>query len=109
MSKVPSILLDRPIAFNRAYVSLGVGVTGALMLSQAVFWQARASSGDGWFYKTVKEWTEETGLMRTEQENARARLEKLGILAIERLGIPARLFFSMDLDRLIEILANLPP
>lgn len=109
MSKVPSILLDRPIAFNRAYVSLGVGVTGALMLSQAVFWQARSSSGDGWFYKTVKEWTEETGLTRTEQENARARLEKLGILAIERRGIPARLFFSVDLDRLVEILANLTP
>lgn len=47
MSKVPLILLDLPIAFNRAYVSLGVGVTGALILSQAVFWQARSSSGDG--------------------------------------------------------------
>lgn len=31
-------LLDSPIAFHRAFISVGAGVTGALMLSQAIYW-----------------------------------------------------------------------
>ena len=29
---------DRPIAFNRDFVDLGIGITGALLLSQAIYW-----------------------------------------------------------------------
>jgi hypothetical protein len=34
-------LVDRPIAFQRSFVRLGVGITGALLLSQIVYWQNR--------------------------------------------------------------------
>lgn len=30
--------LDRPTAFHRAFVQLGIGITGALLLSQALYW-----------------------------------------------------------------------
>ena len=61
---------DRPIAFNRHYVSLGCGINGSLMLSQMVYWSKRTKDQNGYFYKTQDEWLEETGLTRYEQEGA---------------------------------------
>lgn len=62
-------LVDRPIAFQRSFVRLGVGITGALLLSQIVYWQNRMEGN--WFYKTQTDLEEETGLTRYEQEGAR--------------------------------------
>ncbi len=101
-----SRLMDRPIAFQRTYVRLGVGVTGALMLSQAVYWSTRAGSG-GWFYKDRDEWEEETGLTRREQETARKRLKQAGFLLEDRRGLPCRLYFKVDHDALDEALMAL--
>jgi DnaD/phage-associated family protein len=67
-------LLDRPIAFHRVFVTLTGGVTSALMLSQAWYWSQRTTDPSGWFYKSAKEWQEETGLSVQEQRTARKRL-----------------------------------
>ena len=87
-------LLDRPIAFHRCFVRLGIGITGAVMLSQAVYWSNRTGDSEGWFFKTIGEWEEETGLTRREQETARKNLK--GILDSELRGIPARLYFRIN-------------
>ena len=101
MAKTITSLLDRPIAFQRAFVDLGIGITGALLLSQAVYWANRTDDEDGWFYKTQDEWQSETGLTRTEQETARRRLIALGVMSEERRGIPARLFFRLNEEVLV--------
>lgn len=93
-------LLDRPIAFQRAFVRLGAGITGALMLSQAVYWSRRTDDDSDWFYKTQAEWEDETGLTRHEQETARSKLCKLGILEEMKRGIPCKLFFRVNLEKL---------
>lgn len=93
-------LLDRPIAFQRPFVALGVGITGALMLSQAVYWARRTSDENGWFYKSQEEWTEETGLSRYEQEGARKKLCSLGVLEEDRRGVPARLYYRVNMAEL---------
>ncbi|HFQ4959224.1 TPA: hypothetical protein ACGUPM_002677 [Vibrio vulnificus] len=92
--------LDRPVAFHRAFVKLGVGVTGALMLSQALYWQNRTNSS-GWFYKTQQEWEEETGLTRRELDTARKRLRDLGILLEKKQGVPCRVFYQISEPNLI--------
>lgn len=97
---------DRPIAFNRHYVTIGCGITGALMLSQAVYWSKRTKDKDGWFYKTQAEWELETGLTRREQDTARSRLESLGVLYVERRGIPAQLFYKVDVMQIHNLLIN---
>lgn len=99
-------LLDRPIAFQRVFVSIGVGIGGALMLSQAVYWSKRTKNADGWFYKTQDEWEEETGMTRTEQERARKALCAIGVMSEKRRGIPAKLFFRVDFDELSKALAG---
>ncbi|WP_421287573.1 helix-turn-helix domain-containing protein [Aeromonas veronii] len=92
--------LDRPIAFHRPFVAITGSVTAALFLSQALYWAKRCKEhedGCSWFYKTQADWEEETGLTRYEQEGARKALRNLGVLKEKRVGLPAQLYFSIDL------------
>lgn len=100
-----NVLFDRPIAFQRVFVKLGVGITGALMLSQAVYWSNRTKDPDGWFYKDQAEWEEETGLTRREQETARKKLVDLGVLQERKKGIPCRLFYRVNM-RVLSLQVN---
>lgn len=97
IANYPEILLpDRPIAFNRDLVRLGIGVKGALLLSQAIYWSKRTKDPQGWFYKTNEEWEEETGLTHEEQRHARSLCISQGFLTVEKRGIPAKNHFLVD-------------
>jgi len=88
------VVAHRP-CFARAFGGAACG----LLLSQFWFWSGtptvRGRSG-GWFWKSQREITEETGLTRAETETARRRLRALGVLEEERRGIPATLHFRLD-------------
>ena len=102
-------LLDRPIAFQCAFVNLGVGITGALMLSQAIYWSNRTDNTEGWFYKTMEEWEAETGMTRSEQESARKKLVKIGVLQEMKKGVPCRLYYRVSIDAIhANLSAGLP-
>jgi hypothetical protein len=96
-------LLQRPIAFHRVFVPLG-GVTGALFLSQLLYWSDRGSEGNGWIYKTQAEWTDETGMTRREQETARRQLREAGVIEESYKGLPAKLFYRINFDALSEFI-----
>lgn len=96
-------VLQRPIAFHRVFVPLG-GVTGALFLSQLLYWSDRGSEGNGWIYKTQAEWTDETGLSRREQETARRQLREAGVIEECYKGLPAKLFYRINFDALSDYL-----
>ena len=90
-------------------------IKSAILLSQALSWTSgylRQNPGrEGWFWKTREEWFLETGLSRWEQESARERLRKLGVLEEKRMGAPPKLFFRVNLDALGRLLStrfNLP-
>ena len=106
---VVKTLLQRPIAYHRAFTQITGKVSAGLMLSQAYYWTPRANQGDGWFFKTRDEWEEETGLSRSEQESARKRLVELGLLAEELRGMPGRLHFRVNFERILALLAEIPP
>ena len=103
-------LLDRPIAFHRSLAALTGSVTAGLMLSQALYWSKRGKDPDGWFYKTQEDWHAETYLSRKEQETARRKLRELGdgtVWQEELRGVPATLYFRLDMDKLEELLLGL--
>ncbi len=91
--------LDRPIAFHRVFVTLTGSVTAALMLSQAMYWTKRTGP-DGWFFKTIKQWEEETGLSRHEQQSARKTLRKFSFWHEDLRGIPAKMHYHVDIAAL---------
>jgi hypothetical protein len=79
------------------------------MLSQAWYWSSRTNDQEGWFYKTRSEWTEETGMSRSEQETARRRLVKLELLEEKLAGMPGKLHFRVNTEQLILLLVEKPP
>jgi hypothetical protein len=106
------ILLEKPIMFNPVF-KLITGHTGAaLFLSQAWYYSNKASTRDGWFYRTSAEWMLETGLSRTEQDTARRILgpatdenpKGLGILQTKLRGLPAVLYYKIDMAALLDAL-----
>jgi len=98
-------VLGRPIAYHRVY-AVFAGVTGAVFLSQAIHWTPRTRDEEGWFYKSRNQWTEETGLTRYEQETARKKLRKLGILEEKKEGMPNKLFYRVNPSRMNFFLYN---
>ncbi len=85
----------------------------AAMLSVALAWTRnwlhRHPEREGWFWKTRDEWLRETGLSRREQESARKALVMRGLLIEARRGMPARMHYRFDLDRLGALLARTAP
>lgn len=102
-----SSILGRTIAFHPIFVDLTGSVAAALLLSQAVYWQQHTSRQDGWWWKTAAEWQQETGLSRHEQGAARRLLRRHPWWAEDRRGVPAKTWFSLDLDLLLEALSQI--
>lgn len=99
-------LLERPIAFHAVFIKLGVGVTGALMLSQALYWSRRTKDPEGWFYKTVTEWREETYMTRHEIDGARARLREIGVFEEQKKGVPCKVHYRVKIEVLEALLTG---
>lgn len=97
-------VLDRPIAYHRCFVAVAGSVAGAVFLSQLVYWARRVPEGREWLWKTGREWEAETGLRRAEQEAARKKLCALDILEERLTGIPARLHFRLNTNKLASLL-----
>jgi hypothetical protein len=97
-------LLKRPIAFHPILARISGSVTAGIMLSQALYWtgvvEEKQQGRGGWFYKTQKDWRDETCLSRWEQETARKLLRQKDFWFERRRGQPARLWFRVDIDRL---------
>lgn len=89
-----------PIAFYRVFAELAGSAAGGLWLSQLIYWSDKGKDGDGWIYKTQLEWQEETCLTRGEQESARYSLKKLGVLEEKKGGLPQRLFYRVNFEKL---------
>jgi uncharacterized phage protein (TIGR02220 family) len=99
-AKVLKTLLKRPIAFHRVFVDVAGDALSGLFLSQAFYW----SQQQEWFYKTQKQWRDETGMTRCEQERARAKLKKKGILEEKYAGVPCRVYYRLNMDTLVAAL-----
>lgn len=96
-------LLGRHVAFHRRLVDVTANVKAALLLSQAIYWTRHGRDvalRQGWFHKTAEQWRVETGLSVKEQGRARELLQSLGLLEDQRVGMPARLHFRLNLDAL---------
>lgn len=89
------------IAYHPRLVRVTGGVTSTILLGQLLYWTPRTRpEAEGWIYKTQPELELETGLTRREQDTARKKLRDSGILQEKKVGVPAKLFFRIDLEAL---------
>lgn len=94
--------VGRPVAYYPNLVPVAGSVAATVLLCQFLYWDGKQEDEEGWIYKTQAEIKAETGLSRYEQEGAREKLRKYGILEEKRAGIPAKLYFRINQDKLHE-------
>ncbi len=99
------ILKTRPVAFNRDLAKALGSVTAGLLLSQLLYWHGKGNDPE-WFYKTIEELKEETELSRAEQDTAIKRCKELGLIKVKIKGIPAKRHFTLNIEKIIEILES---
>jgi len=104
-------------AIGQSYVSyhpLLATVTGnvkaALLLSHAISWSRYVHFSqpgrDAWFWLRATDWQEGSGLTVREQATARNILKGMGILEEKRIGVPARNWYRLDLEKLGRMVAE---
>ena len=98
------LLGQRYVQFYPVLAELTGSVKCALLLGQALYWTrtylARHPERESWFWHTARDWLESTGLSRREQESARRVLVGRNLVLQQRVGMPARLHFKVNLDAL---------
>lgn len=116
-----SLLGEREVVAFRPALARALGPIPALFLAQACYWQG-TKGAHKWWYKlrnadrdaagrmqppknaSRQSWEWELGLTRAEQEGARRVLRHHGLLEEELRGVPAKLHYRVNLDRLTEFL-----
>lgn len=101
-----NLLSDRPVAYHPDIARIVGGVKAAVFLCQLLYWTGKGKRLDGYIWKIQTEWEKEIALTRYEQEGARKKLKELGILKEKLRGIPAKLHYKVDTDRLLEMIGN---
>lgn len=87
------------------------GPAAGVFARQLLFWDGKGIDPNGWIYKSIEQWRDETGLSRRQQEAARKRLQGSG----KGQGEPVleekhdvgpdgrwRLFYRLDLKALMD-------
>ncbi len=97
-------VLGSPVAYYSIFARVLGGVEEGIFVSQFFYWYGKEHDPEGWTYKTQDDIFEETGLTRRNQETARKQLRNLGVLEEKRAGIPARLYYRLNLDVLFELI-----
>jgi hypothetical protein len=103
---IQALLRERPIAYHASLAKAFGSATAGILLSQLLYWMPRSTDEDGWVWKTREDIYEETALSRYEQESARKVLRDAGVLQEQRMGMPARMHFRVNMKRLTEMLAS---
>lgn len=100
---------------SRNYIALNktlmqeYGLHEAILLgelaSEYEYWEAQGQiTDDGYFYSTVENVKENTTLSDSQQRKAIASLKKKGVLDVSLKGIPAKRFFKINENALLELL-----
>lgn len=97
----------RGILYQPGFVRVVGSVSAAILLGQLLYWHNTGSRKDGWIYKTCEQMALETGLSRTQQDNAIKKLKGLGLLQTKRAGPFAKRCFLLDLVIVRNLLTKL--
>jgi hypothetical protein len=95
------------IIVNKALIKK-LGLECAILIgelcSEYSYWEKQRKLENGFFYSTRENISNNTGLSSYHQRNAINKLVKKGIVLEKYEGIPLKRWYSLNLDRLYEIL-----
>lgn len=107
MSVIRKLDRDPIVAFHVAYAKLpGSDPVCALFLSQVSYWCSRAEDGVAWI--THQAMYDQTGMSRKQQDRAAAYWESVGVMKKFIKGIPPKIHYFIDYERLEQFLMEEP-
>ena len=107
MSVIRKLDRDPIVAFHVAYAKLpGSDPVCALFLSQVSYWCSRAEDGVAWI--THQAMYDQTGMSRKQQDRAAVYWESVGVMKKFIKGIPPKIHYFIDYERLEQFLMEEP-
>lgn len=96
---------------DKNYIKVGVGVirhlkgdaNAALLVCHLNFLSEAHAGEDGWFWRTQSQIEQWTGMSEGVQLRARKRLESVGLLETALRGVPARVYYRVNVAALMEL------
>lgn len=109
MSIISLIASNNYIVVNKD-VMQKLGVYPAVMLGELAgeynYFYKTGGLVDGMFYSTIENIQNNTTLSRHQQTEAISKLKELGIIDVVVKGIPAKRYFRLNENKLVEMLVN---
>lgn len=97
--KGPKSNWGQPIAYHPLLAKFLGSVNAAILFGQLAYWEPRATENRGLgVYKSVQQWTDETGLSYREQVTARRILVDAGFLVETNKRLEHRIYFRIEWD-----------
>ncbi len=97
------------VSYHPVLAAVTGNVKAAFFLSHAISWTGwtlkRQPDREGWFWLLSSDWQDGTGLSGREQVTARTVLKNLGVLEEKLKGVPAKIWYRVDVDRLYQVVA----
>lgn len=94
------------IAVNRSLIKV-FGLEGAVLIgelaSEAKYWNDRDKLEDGWFFSTIENVEEATGLSGYQQRKALSELTKAGVVETAQKGIPKKRYVRIHFMELVNL------
>ncbi|HOI82980.1 MAG TPA: hypothetical protein PKW30_01600, partial [Campylobacterales bacterium] len=100
-----TLLTGRTIAFNVKLVWITGSVNAALLLSQLCYWSDKGDMRN-FFYKTINEIEDETGLSRYEQDGALKLLVAKKLVTYELRSVPPKRYFRVQWEAIEKALLS---
>jgi len=98
-------LSDKTIAYRPTYSLICGNPMAGLLLSQLMYWGVKVMQGKE-FYKKDSELCSELGFSISNLTTAREYLKKTGLVEITRKGIPAKLYYKVNIDSVIDSITS---
>lgn len=96
--------LGRLVAYYPGLARFLGGAKSAILFCQLFYWSVWAErKRDGWFWKSLAELREETGLTTEELRSARKELKSRGVIEARYRRLEHRLYFRVNSARLEEL------
>lgn len=98
------------IAANRSLIKafgLHASVIIGELASEARFWKREGKLHDGWFFSTVENIEEATGLNAYYQRDAIKQLQELGFIETKYMGLPRKRYFRINGMKIIQTIAEI--
>lgn len=97
------------IAVYKSLIELTGKIKTAVFLSQILYWTrvgTNVSSNEGWFFKSIEQMYQETGLTKREQQRCKEYLLEVGLIETKREGMNNKLFIRIVFGELAKQLGH---